>query len=180
MNINPDDHRNTVVLLFAIVASMVVLAFASVPLYRVFCQATGFGGVPKIAIEAPSTVLSRVIKIRFNTDLSPDLPLHFRALQKELLLNVGDTALAFFEVENVSSEDIVGWATYNIAPHKAGPYFLKMQCFCFSEQIIPAGKKMSLPVSFYIDPKIIHDKSLDGVDVMTLSYTFFRFKGKTE
>jgi cytochrome c oxidase assembly protein subunit 11 len=175
-----EREQHTVILLVAIVATMTVLSFASVPLYRVFCQATGFGGTPKIAIEAPGVSLERQVKVRFNTDASPNLPWRFKPLQREMTVQVGESSLAFFEVENLSTRDISGWATYNVTPNKAGPYFAKMLCFCFSEQVIPAGKKFSLPVSFFIDPKIIDDTSLKSVDTITLSYTFFEFKGQNK
>ncbi len=156
---------------------MLVLAFASVPLYRMFCQATGFAGTPKIGVTAPDTPLKRTVKVRFNADLSPELNWRFKPLQREITVAIGQSSLAFFEVENLSAEDVHGWATYNITPNKAAPYFVKMLCFCFSEQIIPAGAKMNLPVSFYIDPKWVEDHNLDDTQVMTLSYTFFKFKG---
>ncbi len=155
---------------------MLVLAFASVPLYRMFCQATGFAGTPKIGVVAPNVVTGKFIKVRFNADLSPELNWRFRPLQREMIVPIGQTSLAFFEVENLSSQPVHGWATYNIAPHKAAPYFVKMLCFCFSEQIIPPKIVMNLPVSFYIDPKWAEDEALKTTDVITLSYTFFKFK----
>ena len=165
------------ILLVALCMAMLVLAFASVPLYRMFCQSTGFAGTPKTGVIAPDAPLQKTLKVRFNADLSPELNWRFVPLQRELTVAVGQTSLAFFEVENLSTEDVHGWATYNVTPHKAAPYFVKMLCFCFSEQIIPAGVKMNLPVSFYIDPKWVEDPHVADTHIITLSYTFFKFKG---
>ena len=173
----PQDHRNTTILLIALSMAMLVLAFASVPLYRMFCQATGFAGTPKIGVVAPDVALKKTIRARFNADISPELNWRFRPLQREMVIPIGQSSLAFFEVENLSRQPIHGWATYNVTPNKAAVYFVKMLCFCFSEQIIPAGTKMNLPVSFYIDPKWVEDKNMKDTDVITLSYTFFKFKG---
>lgn len=172
-----ENKRNTAIALLALFFTMVILAFGSVPLYRMFCQATGFGGTPKLNVQNATEIKERRIKVRFNTDVAPDLPFIFKSLQREVSVRVGESHLVFFQVENRSNQPIVGWATYNVVPHKAGSFFNKMQCFCFAEQIIPPHQTLQLPVSFYIDPQIMEHRSLDNVTTITLSYSFFRFKG---
>ena len=153
------------------------IAFASVPLYRLFCQVTGFGGTTKVADENyQEQIIDRWITVRFNADTDPKLPWQFKPEQKSIKVRVGESSLAYYSVKNISDQDVIGTAVYNVTPNKAGEYFVKQHCFCFEEQLIKAGQKVPLPVSFFIDPEIIKDHNLDEVKTITLSYSFFRIK----
>ncbi len=173
---SPSQSRNLrlAVLLGGLVCGMVGLAFASVPLYRLFCQVTGFAGTTQVAESLPSEVAERVIKVRFNSDVSPALPWSFQPEQREVAVRVGEQGLAFYRARNLSSEPVTGTATFNVTPLKAGQYFNKVQCFCFEEQRLMPGQEMQMGVSFFVDPAIMEDPGLDDVKTITLSYTFFR------
>lgn len=161
---------------FACVVFMVGLSFASVPLYRLFCQVTGYGGTPQISEGAPAEVFDRKITVYFNADINPDLPWSFKPGERSVNVRVGESALTFYTAENTSSEALSGMATYNVTPLKVGQYFHKVRCFCFDEQRLNAGEKVEMPVQFYIDPDIMRDRGMDDVTAITLSYTFFPFK----
>ncbi len=152
------------------------LAFGFVPLYRIFCDITGFGGATQTAIAAPSQIIDRKITVRFDSNTSPNLPWEFKPEQKDITLKVGEQALAFFYAKNISDHDIKGTSTFNVTPVKAAPYFNKVQCFCFEEQTIAPGEKKQFPVTFFVDPEIENDKNLDEIKTITLSYTFFKMK----
>jgi cytochrome c oxidase assembly protein subunit 11 len=162
------------VLLAGVVAAFVGLAYASVPLYRMFCQVTGYGGTTQVAEAAPAAVGTRKVTVRFNADVNRDLPWGFQPVQREMTVAVGEQSLAFFQATNRSSRPITGTATFNVTPMKAGAYFDKIQCFCFSEQTLAAGQTVDMPVSFFVDPSIAQDPDMDDVSTITLSYTFFR------
>ncbi len=153
--------------------SMVGLAFASVPLYRLFCQVTGFGGTPQIADGTEVEIGDRVITVRFNADKSSNLPWYFKPVQKQLTMRVGEQKLAFYTARNDGNQTITGTATFNVTPVKAGSYFTKVDCFCFSEQTLNPGQEVDMPVAFYVDPEIASDRNMDDVKEITLSYTFF-------
>ena len=167
-------NRRTGLVLGAVVAGMVGLSFASVPLYRLFCQVTGFGGTTQVAAAPSDVQLERVIKVRFNADVDRGLPWAFQPVEREVRVQVGESRLAFYEATNRSSQDIVGTATFNVTPLKAGQYFNKVACFCFTEQRLAPGETMDMPVSFFIDPAIVDDPAMADVATITLSYTFFR------
>jgi cytochrome c oxidase assembly protein subunit 11 len=171
-------NRNGVVLgaLVGVTLGMVALSFAAVPLYQVFCRATGFGGTTQRAAQAATQVLDRKIEIRFNTDVNSELPWLFKPNQRSVTLKVGETGMATFHAVNKSSEPVVGTAVYNVTPEKAGLYFDKIQCFCFTQQLLKPQESADLPVAFYVDPAIAKDPNLDDVTVITLSYTFYRAK----
>jgi cytochrome c oxidase assembly protein subunit 11 len=152
---------------------MVGVAFGAVPLYQLFCQVTGFGGTTQVAEAAPTEIGDRVITIRFNADISRDLPWRFKPEQREMKVRVGEMAMAFYIAENRSDRALVGSSTFNVTPLKAGAYFNKVDCFCFEEQVLAAGEQAELPVSFFVDPEIAEDSGLDDVNTITLSYTFF-------
>ncbi|MCG8358662.1 MAG: cytochrome c oxidase assembly protein [Kiloniellales bacterium] len=161
-------------LLGGVVCGMIGLAFASVPLYRLFCQVTGFGGTTQVAESLPDTIVDRVITVRFNADISPSLPWHFQPEQREVQVRVGESGLVFYRARNDSGQPSTGTATFNVTPLKAGQYFNKVQCFCFEEQRLLPGEAMDMGVSFFVDPAIMDDRNLDDVQTITLSYTFFR------
>jgi cytochrome c oxidase assembly protein subunit 11 len=172
------QRRNARVALIcaAAFAGMVGMAFASVPLYRAFCQVTGFGGATGRSDAAPATVLDRTLEVRFDANVR-DLPWTFEALQTSQTLKIGETGLAFFRVTNNSDKPVTGHAVYNVVPTQAGAYFEKMQCFCFSDQTIGPGRTVEFPVLYYIDPKYADDFETKGEQEVTLSYTFFPATG---
>ena len=160
--------------LAVIVAAGIGLSYAAVPLYRLFCQVTGFGGTTQVATAAPDSTIGRRMTVRFNADVDPALPWSFQPVEREVQLLVGERTLAFYRATNRGSEPVVGTAVFNVTPHKAGAYFDKIDCFCFAEQRLAPGETAELPVSFFIDPAIMNDRKLDDVTTITLSYTFFR------
>jgi len=171
------SNRGTVLALLAVLAVMGGLVSASVPLYRLFCAATGYEGTTQRANAAPATeVKGRLITVRFNADTAPDLPWDFRPEQREVKVHPGEEKIAKFFAQNRSAERITGRATYNVTPNKAGLYFDKLQCFCFSDEYLEPGQKAELDVQFFVDPDIVKDPNTNDIDTITLSYTFFRAK----
>lgn len=164
----------TVVALVGLLAGMGGLTAAAVPLYRLFCQVTGFGGTTQTSVETPRSVSERVVTVRFNADTAGGMPWRFRPLQREMQVRVGETVLAYYEAENLSGETIVGTSTFNVTPYKAGPYFAKVECFCFTEQSLAPGERVEMPVTFFIDPDMLNERNVAEVNTITLSYTFFR------
>jgi len=166
----------TVILLLAVVAGMAGLSFASVPLYRLFCAATGFGGTTQRAAAAPEAVAKALVTVRFDTETSPDLDWEFRPLQQEIQVHPGEQTQVLFRAVNRSAEPVTGSATFNVTPAKAGIYFDKIQCFCFAEQHLAAGESRDMGVSFFVDPDLLTDAGTRDVRTITLSYTMFRVK----
>jgi cytochrome c oxidase assembly protein subunit 11 len=169
-------NRNGKVLiaLVGVPLTMIGLSFAAVPFYGAFCRATGFGGTTQRATQNATHVLDRKIEIRFNTDVNNDLPWVFKPNQRSVTLKIGQTGMATFHAHNESATPIVGTAVFNVTPEKAGLYFDKIQCFCFSQQLLRPQESADLPVAFYIDPAITKDPNMDDVTVITLSYTFYK------
>lgn len=166
----------TAAVLLGVVAGMVGLSFAAVPLYRLFCQVTGYGGTTQRAEAAPKAVGGRVITVRFNADVDPGLPWRFEPEQTAIKVKVGEEATAFYKATNLTKETMIGSAVFNVTPLKAGIYFDKVQCFCFTEQRLAPGQSEDMPVTFFVNPDIVKDRNLDDVDTITLSYTFYRNK----
>ncbi len=166
--------RLTVAALTPVIALMVTLVAFSVPLYRLFCAATGFGGTTQRADAATGAVGDRAITVRFSTDVAPGLPWRFEPEQREVRVHLGEEKLVFFSAENLTDEPIVGHATFNVTPAKVGLYFKKIQCFCFDEERLGARQKVEMPVDFFVDPALASDPGAREVDTITLSYTFFR------
>lgn len=162
-----------------VVAAMTGLSFASVPLYRAFCQITGFDGTTMRADKAADRVLKREITIRFDATVGQGLPWTFKPEQVSQTLHVGETGLAFYAAKNLTDKPITGRATFNVQPAKAGQYFNKIECFCFTEQTLKPGEAASMPVTYFIDPAIADDEGLDDVQTITLSYTFFPWEDET-
>lgn len=156
-----------------VVALMVALTVAAVPLYRAFCQATGWGGTTQRAATGADIVLDRTITIRFDATVGEGLPWKFKPEQPSQTLHIGESGLAFFATQNLSGKPVTGRATFNVSPAKAGIYFKKIQCFCFDEQRLEAGERVSMPVTYFIDPALASDPNLDEVETVTLAYTFF-------
>jgi cytochrome c oxidase assembly protein subunit 11 len=157
------------------VGAMIGAAYAAVPFYRAFCQATGFDGTVRRAERAPKTVLDRKITVRFDANVR-DLPWTFTPEQVSQTLRIGAAGLAFFDVVNNGSTPLTGRAAYNVVPESAGPYFLKTQCFCFSDQTIQPGEHMRFPVIYFVEPAFASDPETKPFQEVTLSYTFFPVK----
>ena len=159
--------------LLVLIMGMGVLSYASVPLYKLFCQVTGYGGTTQQVTSPSSQILERKIKIRFDANTKPTLDWNFQPVQTSMDISVGQNALAFYQAENTGKDPVVGTATFNVTPEKAGVYFNKIDCFCFVEQLLAPQEAVDMPVSFFIDPDIVNDPNLDDVTTITLSYTFF-------
>lgn len=157
----------------ALVGAMAGLSYAAVPLYDLFCRATGYGGTPNRAESAPDTISDRIVTIRFDTNVDPQLPWAFAPEQRSVDVKVGENRLVYFHAENRASTAIVGHAAYNVAPENAARYFSKIQCFCFSEQRLEAGESVDMPVSFFVAPELLKDHRNDNLKEITLSYTFY-------
>ena len=166
-------NRRLGLALVGVVAVMLGAAYASVPLYQLFCQVTGYGGTTQVAESAPEAAGERIFTIRFNADVDPKLPWAFQPVEREMTVKVGESGLALFRAENLSARATAGTATFNVTPLKAGQYFNKVQCFCFTEQRLAPGASIDMPVSFFVDPAIVEDPNLQEVKTITLSYTFF-------
>jgi cytochrome c oxidase assembly protein subunit 11 len=167
--------RNNAVLVscLAVVVGMVGLSYAAVPLYDLFCRVTGYGGTPQRAAAAPGAIGDRTINVRFDTNIARELPWTFQPEQRSVTVKVGENRLVFFRAVNNSDRSIVGHATFNVVPDRAGRYFNKIQCFCFTEQRLDPGQSVDMPVSFFIAPEILTDRDGGGINEITLSYTFY-------
>ena len=163
----------TAMVLASVILAMVGLTAAAVPLYRLFCQVTGYGGTTQRAEAAPERQLEETIQVRFNADVARDLPWSFAPVERAVEVRLGEQHLAFYRAHNASNRPIVGTATFNVTPFKAGAYFDKIACFCFEEQVLQAGETVDMPVSFYVDPAILEDPDPRDIRAITLSYTFF-------
>ena len=170
-----EHRRNRRVALICVSAFVLMLgaAFAAVPIYRAFCQLTGFDGSVRRAEAAPGQVLAQRLDVRFDANVRGGLPWTFTAEQASQTVRIGETGLAFFKVTNNAATPITGRAVYNVVPEQAGPYFQKLECFCFSEQTIGAGETMEFPVVYFVDPKYAEDFETKGKREVTLSYTFY-------
>ena len=170
--------RNTVVAMtvVAVVAGMVGLSFAAVPLYQLFCQVTGFGGTTQVAAAPAQAVDSdaRVIRVTLDATVNSGLPWSFRPEKPFVDLRVGEQTLVNYVAQNLSDRTVTGVATFNVTPYKVGVYFDKIQCFCFNEQALKPGERVLMPVVFFVDPAIAEDRNADDVTDIVLSYTFFR------
>ena len=173
---NPKALRTTLVACVAVVVGMVGLSYASVPLYRLFCQVTGFGGTPQRAYEASDTVTERIVKVRLDANVAPGLNWRFVPEEPVMKVKVGETATGFFRITNLASESVTGRATYNVEPALVGSYFNKLQCFCFEDLTLKAGESLDVPVVFFVDPEVAKQRELDSMTEITLSYTFFASK----
>ena len=167
-------HVTTVVLLLSVTAGMVGLSFASVPLYRLFCAATGYGGTTQRASAAPQGVSKALIIVRFDTQTAPDLDWEFQPLAREIEVHPGEQTQVFFRAVNKSREGITGQATFNVTPTKSGIYFDKLQCFCFNEQYLAPGESKDMGVVFFVDPDMLKDPDTSEIRTITLSYSMFK------
>lgn len=175
-----NDSRRHAVVGFAcagLVAAMVGAAYAAVPLYNMFCKATGYGGTTQVAEKAPTRTLGREITVRFDGNVASGLPWTFGPEVNAVTLRVGETKLAMFKARNNSDHAITATASYNVTPDQMGAYFSKIQCFCFTQQTLQPGESIEMPVVFFVDPSIADDRQMDPFKLLTLSYTFYPDKG---
>lgn len=157
-------------------SAMLVLSFASVPLYRAFCSATGFGGTTQVAKVAPAQLGDRRLTVRFDANVARDLPWRFEPEVAKTLVRTGETATIYYKVTNLSDHETAGVAAYNVSPDQAGAYFDKLACFCFEEQKLAAHETAEWPVVFFLDPALETDETMRRVEEVTLSYSFFPSK----
>jgi len=173
----PDPRRNgrTAAIMALVALAMVGLAFASVPLYRIFCQVTGFNGTTQRAenARAPGPVAGKEVSVRFDANVSPTLPWRFAPERNTEIVTIGEREMAVFRAKNLSARTITGSAAFNVTPPQAGKYFTKIQCFCFTQQVLKPGEEARMPVIFYVDPKFLKDPDTRGISEITLSYTFY-------
>ncbi len=162
--------------LFLATAGMGGFAYASAPLYDLFCRTTGFGGTPVVAQAGDRPILDRTVNVRFDSNVDTALPWKFQPLQREVKVRLGEEYLAYYRVTNLSQRAAVGTSTYNVTPETAGGWFNKLQCFCFTEQLLLPGQSVDMPVIFFVDPELDKDRRYDNIRTITLSYTFFEAK----
>jgi len=168
--------KTPVVVSVAVLSLMFGLAFASAPLYRMFCAATGYGGTTQVAKVAPSVQGERTLVVRFDANVAPGLPWKFEAETASITLRTGQTATVFFKLTNTAARPTAGTAMYNVSPDVSGAYFNKLECFCFDEKKLGPNESMDVPLVFFLDPALEKDESMARVDSLTLSYTFFGSK----
>jgi cytochrome c oxidase assembly protein subunit 11 len=167
------SRTRTALLAATLGVAMGGLGYASVPLYRLFCQATGLGGTTQRADLAPGAVVGKTISVRFDANHVPALPWTFEPERPAQIVRIGERQMAFFLAQNLSDKPVTGQAGYNVTPTQAGRYFNKIQCFCFSQQTLKPGEKVRMPVVFFVDPKILADPDANDIQEITLSYTFY-------
>ncbi|MCO6383095.1 cytochrome c oxidase assembly protein [Oceanicola sp. 502str15] len=169
------NPKNARVALYAagVVVFMGAMAWVAVPFYNWFCKVTGYGGTTSVAEGSSDVVLDREITVRFDANTDLDMPWQFKPMQQKMVLKIGETGLAFYEAYNPTDRPIAGQASYNVAPFIAGGYFDKIDCFCFTEQVLQPGERVQMPVSFYVDPEIVNDRDAKFTNSITLSYTFY-------
>jgi cytochrome c oxidase assembly protein subunit 11 len=168
-----DGKQKTVLQLVGVVVTMGALAWASVPFYDWFCRVTGFGGTTNVAEATTGEVLDKTIKIKFDASKARGMEWEFKPMQTEMEVRIGEEGLAFYEAYNPTDRPIAGQASYNVAPYEAGGFFSKIECFCFTEQVLMPGERVQMPVSFFVDPEIVTDRDAKYTNHITLSYTFY-------
>ena len=159
-----------------LVAAMIGLSFAAVPLYNWFCRTTGYGGTTQVAKAAPAQMSDRTIKVRFDSNVAAGLPWRFEPERRTIDVKLGEVVTVYYSVTNETARVTAGQAGYNVSPPTVGIYFTKINCFCFTEQTMKPGEKRALAVVFYVDPKLADDSEQNGTDLITLSYTFYPVK----
>ncbi|MEL7471071.1 MAG: cytochrome c oxidase assembly protein [Pseudomonadota bacterium] len=167
------SHRRTLVPLIGVVVGMAAMAWAAVPLYDLFCRVTGYGGTTQIAADASSEILDRTVTVRFDASTSKAMPWDFKPVKNTMTVRIGETALAFYEAHNPTDKPIAGTASFNVTPLDMGGYFAKIDCFCFTRQVLQPGERVMMPVTFYVDPEMVTDPEVANTHTITLSYTFF-------
>ena len=170
---NLTGPSRTVAQTVTLVLVMGSLAWASVPFYDWFCRVTGFGGATNVAEAGSDVILDETITVRFDASLARDMPWTFKPEVRQMEMRIGETGLAFYEAHNPTDRPVAGQAAYNVTPYEAGGFFDKIECFCFTEQVLAPGETVLMPVSFFVDPAIVDDREGQHVHTITLSYTFF-------
>lgn len=168
-----EKNKRTLVRLATLAVFMLMMSFAAVPAYNLFCRVTGFGGTPLVSSEGSDVILDRIVKIRFDASLAREMPWQFQPVVREMELRIGETGLAFYEAYNPTDQVVAGSASYNVFPYDAGGYFTKIDCFCFEMQVLQPGERVQMPVTFYVDPEMINDPDAKHIKSITLSYTFY-------
>jgi cytochrome c oxidase assembly protein subunit 11 len=162
-------------ILLCFACAMLGLSYAAVPLYRLFCEQTGYGGTTQTADTMTFVQpIAQRVNLHFTADVAAGLPWSFKTLTKDINFAMGESQLAFFEITNHSDKPITGTSTFNVTPHEVGPYFVKTECFCYQAQTLQPGETIKLPVSFYVDPEMAKDPHVSKLKFITLSYTFFK------
>ncbi len=168
-----DGNSKIAALLVGVVVTMGALAWAAVPFYSWFCRVTGYGGTTNASTQGSDTVLDEYVTVWFDANTAPDMPWQFKPKQRSIKLRIGESGMAFYEAYNPTDETVAGTASYNVAPDLAGYYFTKIQCFCFTEQVLKPHERVEMPVVFYVDPEIVDDPDAGRIRNITLSYTFY-------
>ncbi len=171
---NIQGPQRTLVQLVGVVVVMGALSWASVPFYNWFCKVTGFGGITNTAEAGSDVILDQTITVRFDASIDRDMPWTFKPAQREMTLRIGETGLAFYEAHNPLDVPVAGQAAYNVTPYEAGVFFDKIECFCFTEQVLQPGETVMMPVSFFVDPAIVDDREGQYIHTITLGYTFYQ------
>lgn len=169
-------NRRTAIWAAVFALAMVGMAYAAVPLYKMFCAATGYAGTTQRAAALAADikpVAGQSVRVRFDANISPGIPWAFKPEANAVTVKIGERRMAFFKATNFAATPTTGRAAFNVSPDIAGKYFVKIACFCFTEQTLKAGQTVDMPVSYYIDPAILKDKAAARIDEITLSYTFF-------
>jgi len=167
------SNTTVAVACFTVFAAMVGVSFAAVPLYQLFCQVTGYGGTTQRVTQYSDRVLDRKITVRFDANTAAGLPWDFRPVQREVTMPIGETTQVSYQARNLFSAPTGGRATFNVTPELAGAYFMKVECFCFTDTTLKPGETMDMPVVFYVDPEIVDVPELKNIKTITLSYTFY-------
>ena len=168
-----DGNSKVAALLVGVVVTMGALAWAAVPFYSWFCRVTGYAGTTNTSVQASDKVLDEYVTVWFDANTAPDMPWQFKPKQRSIKLRIGESGMAFYEAYNPTDETVAGTASYNVAPDLAGYYFTKIQCFCFTEQVLKPHERVEMPVVFYVDPEIVDDPDAGRIRNITLSYTFY-------
>ena len=171
--VNEKANQKTALYALGVVFFMGAMAWASVPLYDLFCRVTGYGGYTNVSEVESEIILDETITIRFDASLARDMPWEFMPVERQVEVKFGETALAFYEAYNPTGRPIAGSASYNVTPYGAGSFFNKIDCFCFQEQILQPGERVQMPVTFFVDPELVNDKDAKFAKTITLSYTFY-------
>ena len=167
-------NSRTAAMLVGVVLTMGAAAWAAVPFYSWFCRVTGYGGTPGVRAQNDTKIVDEWVTVRFDANTDRGMPWEFRPLQNEMKLRIGETGMAFYEARNPTDRPIAGTAAYNVAPDLAGYYFTKIQCCCFTEQVLKPGERVEMPVVFFVDPQLLDDPDAGRIRNITLSYTFYQ------
>lgn len=165
------DRQRTAALASGVVVFMAGMGWAAVPLYDLFCRVTGYGGTTMVGAGS-DVILDRTVRIRFDASKARDFPWEFRPVERQMEIRIGETGMAFYEAFNPTDRPVAGTASYNVTPYEAGLYFTKIDCFCFTHQVLQPGERVLMPVTFYVDPEIVDSSEAANVHTITLSYTF--------